>query len=39
MKRTWFNGYLYDFSIDYNATDVDDMKDIHTFLMKKSNIV
>ena len=28
MKDTGFNGYVYDFSVDYNATDVDDIKDI-----------
>ena len=39
MKRTGFNGYVYDFSIDYNATDVDDILDIHKDLMKKNNIV
>ena len=35
MKKTGFNGYIYDFSVDYDATDVDDIKDIHTYLMKK----
>ena len=39
MKRTGFNGYVYDFSVDYDATDVDDIKDIHKYLMKKNNIV
>ena len=39
MERTVFTGYVYDFSIDYNATDVDDIKDIHKCLMKKNNIV
>ena len=39
MKKTEFNGYAYDFSADYNATDVDDIKDIHKYLMKKNNIV
>ena len=29
MKNTGFNGYVYDFSVDYNATDVDDIKDIN----------
>ena len=29
MKRLAFNGYVYDFSVDYDATDVDDIKDIH----------
>ena len=35
MKRIAFTGYVYDFSFDYNATDVDDIKDIHKHLMKK----
>ena len=35
MKKTGFNGYFYDFSIDYDATDNDDIKDIHKYLMKK----
>ena len=29
MKNTGFNGYVYDFSVDYDATDVDDIKDIN----------
>ena len=39
MKRTGFNGYIYDFSVDYEATDVDDIKDTHKYLMKKNNRV
>ena len=39
MKRTGFNGYVYDFSVDYDATDVDDVKDIHKYLMEKNDIV
>ena len=39
MKKTGFNGHVYDFGVDYNATDVDDIKDIHKYLMKKNNIV
>ena len=39
MKKTGFTGYVYDFSVDYDATDVDDIKDIHKYLMKKNNIV
>ena len=39
MKKTGFNGYVYDFSIDYDATDVDDIKNIHKYLMKKNDIV
>ena len=34
-KKTGFNGYVYDFKVDYDATDVDDIKDIHKYLMKK----
>ena len=34
-KKTGFKRYIYDFSVDYDATDVDDIKDIHTYLMKK----
>ena len=33
------NGYVYDFSVDYDATDVDDFKDIQKYLMKKNNMV
>ena len=39
MEKTGFNGYVYDFSVDYDATDNDDIKDIHNYLMKKNNIV
>ena len=35
MKKTGFNGYVYDFSVDYNSIAVDDIKDIHKYLMKK----
>ena len=38
-KKTGFNGYVYDFSVDYDATNVDDIKDIHKYLMKKNNFV
>ena len=39
MKKKGFNGYVYDFGVCYDATDVDDIKDIHSYLMKKSVIV
>ena len=39
MEDTGLNGYFYDFSVDYDATDVDDIKDIHKYLMKKNVIV
>ena len=39
MKKTGFNRYVYDFIVDYDATDIDDIKDIQKYLMKKNNIV
>ena len=39
MKRTGLNGYVYDFSVDYDTADVDDNKDIDKHLMKKNDIV
>ena len=39
MQRTGLTGYVYDFSADYDAIAVDDIKDIHKYLMKKNNIV
>ena len=39
MKRTGFSGYEYDFSVDYYTPSVDDIKDIHKYLMKKSNMI
>ena len=38
MKRTGFTGYVYDFSVDYDPTEVDDIKDIHKYLVRKNNI-
>ena len=35
MKRAGFNGYICDFSVDYEAIDVDGIKDIYKYLMKK----
>ena len=34
MKKAGFNGYIYDFSID-----VDDILNIHKYLMRKNDIV
>ena len=28
MKKTGINGYVCDFSVDYDSTDVGDIKDI-----------
>ena len=33
MKKTGFTGHVYDFSADYNAIAVGDIKDIHNYLM------
>ena len=35
MKKTGFDGYFYDFNVDFDATDVDDIVGIHKYLMKK----
>ena len=34
-KKAGFNGYVYNFSVDYDSTDVDDIKEIYKYLMKK----
>ena len=39
MKKARLIGYVYDFSADYNTITVDNIKDIHKYLMKKNNIV
>ena len=39
MKKTGLNGNAYDFSVDYDATSVDDIKNIHKYLMKKNNMI
>ena len=36
MKKTGFNDYFYDFSVDYDSIDVDDILNIHKYLMKKT---
>ena len=38
-EKTGFSGYVYDFSVGYDAIDVDDIKKILKYLMKKNNIV
>ena len=38
ITKTLFNRYIYDFSVDYNSIDVDDILDIHKCLMKKNDI-
>ena len=39
MKKTGFNGYINDFSVDYDVIEVSDILDIHKYLMEKSKII
>ena len=39
LKKTGLNRYVYDFSVDYEAIAVDNILDIHNYLMKKNDIV
>ena len=39
MKKTGFNRYAYDFSVDNHAADVYDIKDSHKYLITQNNIV
>ena len=38
MKNTGIYGYFYGFSVDYDAISVDDILDVHKYLVKKNNI-
>ena len=39
MKKTGLEGYVYNFSADYNTIATSDIVDIHKYLMKKNRIV
>ena len=39
LDKTRFNKYVYDFSVDLDAIAVDDILDIHKYLMKKHSII
>ena len=39
MKNTGFYRYVYDFNVDYDAIPVDDILDIHKYLMKKNSMI
>ena len=39
MRKTGLKGYVYDFSIDYDAIAIDDILDIYKCLMKKNNMI
>ena len=38
-KSTGLYGYIYDFSVDYNALSNEKIHDIHAYLMKKNRII
>ena len=38
MKKTGLNGYFYGFSVDYDGIAVDDILDIHKYLMEKNGM-
>ena len=38
-KKTGLNGYVYDFSVDYDVISLDDILEIHNYLMIKNEIV
>ena len=40
VKKTGLNGYVYDFSADYDSISVDDaLLDIHKYLMKNNKMI
>ena len=39
MKTIGLNVYVFDFSADYDAIEVNDTLDIHKYLMKKNNMI
>ena len=39
MKKNGLNGCIYEFSVNYDAIAVDDILDIHNYLMKANAIV
>ena len=38
MKNAQLHKYVYDFSVDYDSINVDDILDIHKYLMVKGNL-
>ena len=39
MKKNGFNDQIYDVSVDCDSIDIEDIKDIHKYLIKKVDIV
>ena len=38
MKKTGLYGSVFDFSVDYRVTTVDDILDIHKYVMKNDGV-
>ena len=38
MKKLGLYGYVYDFSVFYDSIDIDNILDIHKYLIKKLNV-
>ena len=39
MEKTGLNGYVYEFSVDYNIIDSTNIIDIRKYLMEKHDII
>ena len=39
MKKAGLNGYISDFSVDYDAIAIDNILGIHKYLIEKNNII
>ena len=39
IKNTGLSGYVYDFSVDYDAIAVDDILHIHKYLMGRNGVI
>ena len=39
MKKTRLNGYIYNFSVDYDTILINDVLDIDKYLMKKNYMI
>ena len=38
MEITGLNGYVFEFSVEYNTIDTSNIIDIHKYLMKKQDV-
>ena len=38
MKKPGLNGHVYNFSVEYRAFDINDITNIHKYLMKKDDM-